>query len=131
MVNETLIKDMRYVICGCGCPDCDDCNGRPKEELFVLIIQALWEIAYNTHSLNYLIRSDFPKLIELFQRNKELYGTCCKDNLYPLMRRILAEEYHALHAGATEDERPLFKMEEMEGCFLRVGQLIYINVINT
>lgn len=125
---KDIIRDMRYVICGCGCVTCNDCNDHKIEDVSMLVIHALNEIRLNLDASNYLDGTEFNDLMDQISLQKEIYGMCCQNNRFPFLRKLLSLEYTALYkaevlaAGGDivllEEVEDIFLMSKMKNCFI-------------
>lgn len=125
---KELIRDMRYVICGCGCVTCNNCNDHKIEDISMLVIQALNEIRLYPTASTFLDQTEFNDLIDQISLQKDIYGMCCQNNRFSFLRKLLSLEYTALYkaevlaAGGDvvllEEVEDIFLMSKMKNCFI-------------
>lgn len=125
---KDIIRDMRYVICGCGCVTCNNCNDHKIEDISMLVIQALNEIRLYPTASSFLDQTEFNDLIDQISLQKEIYGMCCQNNRFPFLRKLLSLEYTALYKAEVlasggdvvllEEVEDIFLMSKMKNCFI-------------
>lgn len=130
---KDIIRDMRYVICGCGCVTCNNCNDHKIEDISMLAIQALNEIRLYPTASSLLDQTEFNNLIGQLSIQKDIYGMCCKNNTFPFLRKLLALEYTSLYKAAIidagvdpillEEVEDIFLMSKMENCFINCNAI--------
>ncbi len=130
---KDIIRDMRYVICGCGCVTCNNCNDHKIEDISMLVIQALNEIRLYPTASSFLDQTEFNDLIDQISLQKEIYGMCCQNNRFPFLRKLLSLEYTALYkaevlaAGGDvvllEEVEDIFLMSKMKNCFINCNTI--------
>lgn len=125
MLIKSIIEEMEYFLCGCGCETCDDCNKDEKTYLSILLksfsyytllypfYQRFYGVVFKC--LNYSI-SDIANCIML---SEKVIGSAEKEDLF---KKIISSFYLAFYfaesygASDTEAIKKKFKYDKIIKC---------------
>lgn len=132
----SFIEDVKYVLCGCPCENCEDCNKNKKDYLFSLVkmfaYNSINESLYNEYltSTNDCIRCNILDINQCILLNETILGN--SDNTL-LMKQIIAYYYLVFYFvdlkinNNSETVTELYQYNEIVKCIKKLG--IDINCI--